>query len=163
MMRAICGLHTQESGAVSFIKNGEETDPELLYIGHEPALKADLTALENLKFYAALFGYRGELISVLKELRLAEHQHKLVKHLSSGQKRRVALARLKMSPAPVWILDEPLVAIDTDTIDWLIQTMEAHLNIGGSILITSHQEIPGNLKPSIVDLREQSEVIKHAD
>jgi heme exporter protein A len=78
---------------------------------------------------------------VLSELGLRASTHKMVRYLSQGQKRRVAMARLWLSESVLWVLDEPFVALDTASIKQLINKMQQHLLNGGCIVLTSHQEV----------------------
>jgi heme exporter protein A len=113
--------------------------------GHLPALKDELTAEENLAQWislgdrpAASASIRGALAAVA----LARRRSLPVRLLSQGQRRRIGLARLRLSQRPLWILDEPLTALDSDGIDVLRNLLDAHLEAGGICVAASHQPLP---------------------
>ena len=111
----------------------------LLYIGHRAGVRGGLTPLENLAWYGA--GCQAAS-AALGQLGLYGFEDTLCQQLSAGQSRRVALARLFLPDAPrLWILDEPLAALDTAGADCLQGQMARHLDRGGSILLTSHQSL----------------------
>ena len=110
------------------------------YLGHLPALKADLTALENLRFLCGLHGQREgrSLEAALDVVGLAGYDDALARTLSAGQKKRLSLARLWLSPARLWLLDEPYANLDLDGIALVNQLVQAHLAEGGAALVTTH-------------------------
>ncbi|MFV8783316.1 cytochrome c biogenesis heme-transporting ATPase CcmA [Microbulbifer sp. SA54] len=115
----------------------------LLYIGHKAGVRRGLTPLENLAWYGAT---RADAFAALAAVDLYGFEDVLCQQLSAGQGRRVALARLFLPSAPVlWILDEPLAALDVRGVASLEKRMSEHLTAGGSVLLTSHQ--PVNLNP----------------
>ncbi|MGR4069853.1 cytochrome c biogenesis heme-transporting ATPase CcmA [Billgrantia sp. C5P2] len=116
----------------------------LLYLGHAPGVKAALTPLENLAWYQALGGQRGgeaARLSALEELGLVGFEDVPAAQLSAGQQRRVALARLVLTPRPLWVLDEPFTAIDRDGVAALERRLVEHARRGGSVLVTTHHEL----------------------
>jgi heme exporter protein A len=120
---------------------------ELLYLGHAPALKDDLTALENLRFAASLAGASvdgAKLEAALAAWGLAPLQARVLptRSLSAGQRRRAALARLSVSEATLWVLDEPFAALDVQAIQVLADALAAHAARGGIALVSSHQPWP---------------------
>jgi len=117
----------------------------MLYIGHSLGLKPKLTVEQNLKFYQQLrFSENAELIeTALALLNIEIYHDEQVGNLSAGQKRRVSLARLLTEPVSLWILDEPMVALDLAGQAWLEKVCNQHIADGGLILLTSHQEITG--------------------
>lgn len=116
---------------------------ELLYLGHLPGIKKALTPLENLRWYAAMQGDISDalLLQALAEVNLAGYEDTPCYHLSAGQLRRVALARLVFSRASVWILDEPFTALDKRGVSQLEARLAGHAAKGGLVLVTSHQDI----------------------
>jgi len=115
---------------------------ELLYLGHALALKDELSALENLEADAAIAGrafVQRDAVSALQNLGLRGRTRLPVRVLSQGQKRRVALARLMLQSAPLWVLDEPFVALDAQAQAWVANAISAHVQRGGMALFTSHQ------------------------
>ena len=110
------------------------------YLGHLPGLKADLDTLENLHFLCGLHGRRARQMpgNALAVVGLAGYENTLVRQLSAGQKRRLALARLWLSPAPLWLLDEPYANLDLEGITLVNRMISAHLRSGGAALVTTH-------------------------
>ncbi|NWN81635.1 MAG: cytochrome c biogenesis heme-transporting ATPase CcmA [Halomonas sp.] len=116
----------------------------LLYLGHAPGVKAALTPLENLAWYQAMAGETPTEVSRLAALNavgLAGFEDLPAGQLSAGQQRRVALARLVLTPRPLWVLDEPFTAIDRDGVAALEAQLVAHARSGGCVLVTTHHEI----------------------
>jgi heme exporter protein A len=153
LLRTLCGLAHPYAGGVSWcgedIKGmAEEYSKNVLYIGHLPGIKEDLTAIENLQFSLALLGStveKPEVVEVLKTLGLAKALHLPSRMLSQGQKRRVLLARLWLQDLPLWILDEPFTALDVAATDMLKQKIESFANAGGMVVMTSHQDFRLNV------------------
>jgi len=111
----------------------------LLYIGHQAGVRRGLTPLENLAWYGAA---EAEALQALEQVDLFGFEDSLCQHLSAGQNRRVALARLYLPGAPpLWVLDEPLAALDVAGVSSLQGQMACHLSRGGCILFTSHQPV----------------------
>jgi heme exporter protein A len=161
MLRLLCGLSPAESGqilwdGVPIQELGELYRQDLFYLGHHNALQEALTVGENLAFYATLAGTRPSEVDIahaLARIGLRSCQGKLVRHLSQGQKRRVALSRLMLNRARLWVLDEPFVALDQAAITLLADLVAAHLAKGGLAVFTSHQEVAiGTAAPQILEL-----------
>ena len=115
-----------------------------LYMGHLSAVKKSLTALENLRWLTAQDkASEEELWDALEQVALAGYEHTPCLQLSAGQQRRVALARLKVSKAALWILDEPFTALDKDGVSWLERELQSHVSNGGAVIITSHHALEG--------------------
>lgn len=147
LLRSLCGLTQPESGELHW--RGEPTRVasaafrrELCYIGHGNALHGDLTGLENLGFEDCLAGNpaRGAH-AALSQAGLSRVASLPTKLLSQGQKRRTALARLLHTGCPLWVLDEPLTALDRRATAALLDLFRRHLARGGLIILTSHQEV----------------------
>lgn len=116
----------------------------LLYLGHTPGIKSGLSALENLAWYQALSGEAGsesQRFEVLEGVGLAGFEEVPAGQLSAGQQRRVALARLTLTPRALWVLDEPFTAIDRQGVADLERLLVAHAQAGGSALVTTHHEL----------------------
>ncbi len=150
LLRAICGIGHHDQGNVlwnglSIFNRSGDYHQSLLYLGHALGLKPKLTAEQNLNFYRELrFAADPELaVSALEELGIGVYHDEYVARMSAGQKRRVALSRIRTEPVPLWILDEPMVALDVKGQSWLESTCNQHLSNNGLILITSHQPITG--------------------
>ncbi|WP_333779759.1 heme ABC exporter ATP-binding protein CcmA [Falsiroseomonas oryzae] len=112
----------------------------LRYLSHADALKPSLTARENLEFFARLWG--GEVEPALGALGLTELAELPARVLSSGQKRRLALARLALAPAAIWLLDEPTVGLDAASVERLGALLAAHRGRGGMVLAATHLPLP---------------------
>jgi heme exporter protein A len=163
LLRTICGLSKPYEGHINWCGENistlaEEYSKHVLYIGHLPGIKEDLTALENLRFSLALSGTDisvDKASEALKMLGLAKGLNLPTRMLSQGQKRRVALARLWLQDLPLWILDEPFTALDASAADMLKQKIEAFANDGGIVVMTTHQEVTMNV-PKFEQLRLDS-------
>ncbi|MDX1376976.1 MAG: cytochrome c biogenesis heme-transporting ATPase CcmA, partial [Burkholderiales bacterium] len=150
LLRILCGLARPAAGRVLWSGEdahaiGEAYTARLLYVGHLSAVKEDLTPRENLRFALRLAGLAASaeaLDAALARLGLAGREDVPARYLSQGQKRRVALARLALAQAqPLWILDEPLAALDVDAIGTVNALVSAHLDAGGMTVLTTHQEL----------------------
>lgn len=116
----------------------------MTYLGHLGGIKDDLTAIENLRISCALAGCEiseDQAIDALRRIGLAGREMLLARVLSQGQRRRVALARLLMAQTKLWILDEPLTALDVAAIELIKEILECNLSKGGMVVMTTHQEI----------------------
>jgi heme exporter protein A len=148
LLRTLCGLAPPYAGSIEWNSENiaslaEEYSKHVLYIGHLPGIKEDLSALENLQFSLALLGRdvaSNQVAEVLSKLGLAKGLNLPTRMLSQGQKRRVVLARLWLQHLPLWILDEPFTALDVAATDLLKQKIESFANAGGMVIMTSHQD-----------------------
>ena len=153
LLRIICGLSPSDSGEVLW--NGTTLNrqyPEvvevfrstLCYMGHNLSLKDELTPIENLLFDAQVAGRslpHEKGMDALRKMGLNNRAHLPLRVLSQGQKRRTALARLSVTEAKLWVLDEPFVALDTQSLDNLRALLANHVQQGGMLLFTSHQAV----------------------
>lgn len=116
---------------------------QLLYVGHLPGVKKALTPRENLNWFCGINqGHqRMPIETALDEVGLFGFEDVPCFHLSAGQLRRVALARLFLTPARVWILDEPFTAIDKQGVENLERLMAEHTSGGGCVVLTTHQDL----------------------
>lgn len=142
LLRIIAGLLRREAGSLFFEGAGEE--PFIHYLGHADALKPALTLAETLRFWAALFqdvGGRG--VEAAADVVGLRHALDLpVGVLSAGQRRRAGLARLLVSPRPLWLLDEPLASLDAEGEALVARLMAEHCAGGGLIVAATHQALP---------------------
>ncbi len=160
LLRTICGLSKPYSGNINWCGENidslaEEYHQHVLYIGHLPGIKEDLTALENLQFSLALSGtpfHLSQATEVLNMLGLARGLNLPTRMLSQGQKRRVALARLWLQDLPLWVLDEPFTALDFAATALLKQKIESFAKAGGMVIMTTHQEVTIDV-PNFVQLQ----------
>ena len=113
---------------------------DILFLGHQLGLKADLSPRENLQIATGLSGRRDgvSVATVLDQIGLRGYEDEPVRRLSAGQKKRAALARLLMLPATLWLLDEPYANLDRIGIALVNQLLETHTTTGGAALVTSH-------------------------
>lgn len=148
LLRAVAGLVTPDEGAVLW--RGEDTrrrrqafHAEVAWMGHRAGFKGDLTLLENLRFEAGLRrASAGTGNAVFERLGLAELGRIPFRLLSAGQQRRVALARLTLSGATLWLMDEPFTNLDTAGRGLVRDLLAEHLAAGGLAAMASHQD-PG--------------------
>lgn len=115
----------------------------LLFLGHQPAVKGLLSPRENLRWHPAGDGANAApaIDAALAAVGLEGYEHEPVHQLSAGQQRRVNLARLHLSRAPLWLLDEPFTAIDRAGVHALQALFARHVDGGGAIVLTSHQPL----------------------
>jgi heme exporter protein A len=150
LLRLLAGLGLPAAGAVHWcgrsIREQRETySQSMLYLGHQPALKDELSATENLEVMARLAGLpaaAGAIADALARFGLKREVRLPVRALSAGQRRRAALARLLLGARiPLWILDEPFTALDVGAVELLAGIMEQHLERAGMLVVTSHQAV----------------------
>lgn len=147
LLRILSGLSTPYEGSVFFNGNNikkakEEFNQNLLYLGHLLGVKDEMTAQENLSFNLALQGLDHTLAEqTLKKVNLLGFEDALASNLSAGQHRRIALAQLWQTHAPIWILDEPFTAIDKAGVNNLESRFIEHADQGGCIILTTHQDL----------------------
>ncbi len=149
LLRLVCGLSALEEGEIHWQDQAVGKDPQafradLAYLGHQLALKDELSPLENLRIDAAIAGRQLTLpdaLQALAQMGLRGRENLPVRVLSQGQKRRTALARLLVSTAKLWVLDEPFVALDTAAQNALSDVLKGHLAKQGMVLLTSHQAV----------------------
>lgn len=148
LLRALSGLMYPEEGTISWCGGNIRRDlqafhADLAYIGHEPPLKPDLTAEENLRYWV---GVRrrlsvAEVSRQLQRLGADGWGNRPVRTLSAGQKRRVALAGLLLMAAPLWLLDEPTTNLDAAGQSLVATLIEEHLACGGLVVAAIHHEL----------------------
>ena len=160
LLRVVAGLLWPEQGRVEC--NGRDTRADrdawcasFSYLAHSDGLKPELTAGENLAFETGLRRSlrSGEIAAALGDLGLAQVLDQPAATLSAGQRRRVAIARVTLAGAPLWILDEPYTNLDRDGAVLVAAIIARHLDAGGAALIAAHQPpaIPGH-RPRSVEL-----------
>jgi heme exporter protein A len=149
LLRTICGLIQPTEGEVhwdgeSIHSLREEFSRDVLYLGHLNGIKDDLTGLENLQISSRLDGVpisSEQAWDALEQMGLKGREDLPVKVLSQGQKRRVALARLLVNRCRLWVLDEPFTALDTAALELLQRVIQGHVESGGMVILTTHQEV----------------------
>jgi heme exporter protein A len=149
LLRTLCGLVAPTEGEVlwkgeAIRRQRDEYAAELLYLGHKNGLKDDLTGIENLLVACRMAGLKIDETAaweVLERMGLRGHEDLPARVLSQGQQKRVALARLLLSRAPLWILDEPFVGLDVAAVALLEKVIADHVAGGGLVVLTTHQEV----------------------
>lgn len=149
LLRLLCGLSVPDDGeicwdGVNIRELGGDYRSVMTYLGHLGGIKDDLTAIENLRISCALAGCEideEQATDALRRMGLTGRETLPAKVLSQGQRRRVALARLLVTRTKLWILDEPLTALDVAAIELIKGMLEHNLSQGGMIVMTTHQEL----------------------
>ncbi len=142
LLRVLAGLQPPLAGAI--------TGPEIAYASHSDGIKSTLTVTENLRFWASVFG-SSDIAPALEAYHLTALQSRAAGNLSAGQKRRLGLARMQLSGAALWLMDEPTVSLDGEAVGWFSAAVRAHLGKGGLALIATHIEL--GLDAEILDIR----------
>lgn len=158
LLRTLSGLLQPVSGTVAYGLADEEVRgaETVHYLGYEDALKPSLSLRENLEFWASLLRRTKAAVTAgvepfatpaldvraaLDTFGIGRLEALPAAYLSAGQKRRAALARLLLAPRPIWLLDEPLIALDAAAQATLTAVMADHVAVGGAILVASHQPL----------------------
>ena len=148
LLRILCGFNYPVEGEITWngtaIDGHESYQQQISYIGHASGVKLDLTVLENLVFAQRLVGStraEDEIKEIIREVGLFKQRHLQTRKLSAGQKRRVALARLQLEERQLWILDEPLTALDREFVTEFEKVLENHLQQNGMLIVTTHREM----------------------
>jgi len=145
LLRLMGGLLEPVAGTLSW--DGEETESahmqdKIHWVGPASPLKPQLTVLENLKFWAALFGAPDDgesVLAALDKLGMARLAETRAQYLSAGQMRRAVLSRLFLARRPLWLLDEPATSLDMDTAKRLVQLVKDHAQDGGIAVVATHR------------------------
>ena len=147
LLRILAGLSRPYAGDVHYqgmniTRARDEFNDDLLYLGHLAGVKSELTAEENLNFNLRISGYdKFDTRDILAKVNLAGFEEALAGHLSAGQHRRTALARLWHTNCKIWLLDEPFTAIDKKGVEELEHLFLAHAKRGGCVVLTTHQDM----------------------
>ncbi len=150
LLRILAGRTLPEGGQVRW--RGEAVAPfsarlreDVLFVGHAPALKDELTAAENLRSLAGLMAVlpsAADVRAALAAVALDAQQALPARVLSQGQKRRIGLARLSLARQPLWLLDEPATALDHAGLALLARIISQQLAAGGTVVAATHQPLP---------------------
>jgi heme exporter protein A len=158
LLRILCGLLTPTRGEVRWKGEPigelrEEFSRQLVYLGHAPAVKDDLTPLENLDIASRLAGLSPERKALQKALEAFSVPDRPVRKLSQGQRRRSALARLLLSAAvPLWLLDEPFAALDASAVAFVEGLAREHVARGACVVYTTHQAAAIDVAARVIEL-----------
>jgi len=152
LLRLLAGFLRPAAGSITWQGRALDDEAEayrggLLYLGHQDAVKPQVSTEDNLIYWARLYGLSAadslERASVaLEQAGLARQRRLPGRYLSAGQKRRLGLARLLLRPAALWLLDEPTNALDSTAIAWLGNALARHRAAGGLVLLASHVDVP---------------------
>ncbi len=154
LLRILCGIRLPDSGTICWCgrpiaRLRAAYFEQITYIGHMDGIKRDLTVEENLTMAQSLGNPSIlSIAEVLDRINLYGYNDVLTLTLSAGQRRRLALARLLVTQAPLWILDEPFTALDNESIGIIEKLMEMHTQNGGMVVLTSHHQV--NLEDTYV-------------
>lgn len=143
LLLTLAGLLPPIAGAVTLVGHDPDDGPAIHHCGHRNAIRPRLSVRETLAFWAAING-KGDLSieAALDRVGLGRIAHLDAGYLSAGQQRRLVLARLLVSPRPVWLLDEPSAALDAEGQSLLAGLIAEHLRNGGMAIIATHDQIP---------------------
>ena len=152
LMSIVAGLLSATDGKIEYVHQNQEVEDRRDYLEYIPAeangLFLKLDAINNLRFWCELRGVDSSLATIEPVLEQWSLAHKLIREgfavekFSTGMKRRLALARLGLSPAPMWLLDEPIYGLDTEAIATFRKALEQHIASGGGCLVVSHDTEP---------------------
>ena len=141
LLKIIAGLNSAESGSIFFKNNDINNKLDIFYLGHLNALSPELSCIENLNFLLELGteNFNSSYEGALSMVGLNNYENELVANLSAGQKRRVALAALFITPSKLWLLDEPFTSLDSKGIEIVENQIKKHRDSGGLCILTTHQ------------------------
>ena len=147
LLRTIAGLQLPAEGRI------EMAEDTAIFAGHQDAIKAQLSVAENLTFWAAIHGQAATQVDkAVSAFNLGDLSTRLAANLSAGQKRRLGLARLIVARRDLWILDEPTVSLDKNSVAMFDAALSAHLAAGGAAIIATHIDL--NHKATVVNMQE---------
>ena len=147
LIRAVAGLLSLEEGTVYWNdkpveKQRQEFHGDLVWLAHNTGLKGDLTLVENLGFERSLRAHsRRDPEEVYERLGIARLKKLILRSLSAGQQRRVALARMLLADVPLWFMDEPFTNLDREGRALVMELVEEHLADGGLCVMAAHQDV----------------------
>jgi len=159
LLRILCGLNDEFSGQICWedqpiTQNLERFRQAMFYLGHNPAINKTLTPLQNLRWFCASYGFADDeaIYAALAVQGLSGYEHLPCYQMSAGQQRRVSLTRLQLSPARLWILDEPFTALDRQAVRDLEERIAAKVAAGGSVLLTTHHPLQMDCHLDVINL-----------
>ena len=148
LLRLLAGFLSQASGTITLttsdgvtIADAEERSAFIGWLGHQDGVKPQLTPIETLTFYSQYYGVTGDIDAALAEVGLSRARDLPAQYLSAGQKKRVALARLKLSGRPLWLLDEPLASLDAEGKMLAARFIADHCKTGGIAIAATHEPL----------------------
>ena len=147
LLRALAGMLELENGEILWGDSPVQEDRQsyfqsLVWLAHRVGLKADLTLVENLQYESSLRPTADvDFGAILERLGIDRLKKLPVRSLSAGQQRRVALARLLLSAAPLWLMDEPFTNLDRNGRELVTEIVGEHLEDGGMCVMAAHQDV----------------------
>ena len=147
LLRAIAGLLELESGTIHWDDSLVSQEPQifqnsLVWMSHKVGFKGDLTLVENLQYESKLrLQSTADFDDTLKQLNLGKLRRLPMRSLSAGQQRRVALARMLLSSATLWMMDEPVSNLDSEGRELVVRLLRKHLSDGGMAIVAAHHDI----------------------
>jgi heme exporter protein A len=158
LLRALAGFIAPSAGSITWdglplCQEWRGNGGRIAYVGHQDGIKNDLTALENLAFWSGLMGL-GRSIAALEAMGLSAVGTRPARHLSAGQRRRLSLSRLFLGKWDLWILDEPLSALDAPARTIFVQQMRRQLDEGGMAVIAQHEDIAFPGPKSVLEAKQ---------
>lgn len=139
LLRLVAGLVPKSAGELS-LNGSEDVALNLHFIAHQDAMKTALSVSENLQFWCDVLGGRS-IEAALKAFQLEGLKDEPVQLLSAGQRRRLTLSRLFLAERPLWLLDEPMTALDAASQDILRNHIKTHLQSGGMVMVATHGDL----------------------
>ncbi|MCB1669834.1 MAG: cytochrome c biogenesis heme-transporting ATPase CcmA [Gammaproteobacteria bacterium] len=162
LLRILCGLNDSYSGAIDWYgrpiaQQRESYYASLLYLGHRVGVNMVLSPLENLRWACNLQAPTSDeqIYQALEKLSLRGFEQSPCHNLSAGQKQRVSLARLLISPARLWVLDEPFTTLDVYGVAALEDLLADHVLSGGSVVVTTHHALSVKTGIQVLNLDRQ--------
>lgn len=159
LLRIVCGLNDQYEGELRWLgkplhEQREVFRSALLYLGHRVGVNKVLSPLENLRWTCNIHAATDDrtILSALARLGLRGFEDSPCYTLSAGQQQRVSLARLLISPARLWVLDEPFTTLDVSGVADLESLLAEHVGRGGSVLVTTHHKLNVSTRVTVVNL-----------
>jgi heme exporter protein A len=148
LLRAIAGFLEPREGTIrialqsgEYADGGEERAHYMGWLGHQDGAKPQMTSQEALDFHVNFYGSKQDVGAALKSVGLARVRELPVQFLSAGQERRLALARLSLSARPIWLLDEPLAALDAAGKSLIGEMIQSHCRAGGLVIAATHEPL----------------------
>ncbi len=147
LLRLIAGFLTPAAGRITLLADGgasiegEERGRHVGWLGHQDAVKPQLSVREQLEFFARLYAAQGDILATLDQVGLSRQRDFPCRYLSAGQKKRLGLARLMLSGRDLWLLDEPFAALDRAGRSLTAALMAAHCARGGILVAATHDPL----------------------
>ena len=162
LLRILCGLNADYEGELRWdgkLINAtvEHFRAGMFYLGHSPGINKALTPMQNLRWFCANRGFADDaaIIAALEEFGLSAYREIPCFQMSAGQQRRVSLARLPLSGASLWILDEPFTALDRRAVADLEARIAEHASSGGAVILTTHHPLQLSCALEIINLDQR--------